>query len=218
MDIRPLTHEQVLSRISEFYHDDFIELTKSRFQSDEQIIWAGNQSYGGSFGVCGSVGYFLMTSDRAIRVAFPAESSWLKTRNFIKSGKYNVAVDIPSSPLTVKEKQQRLVSEALLRNVYKVDRRDIGAVSVSGGEATLVKLTVYLSPDDYLEPVVFYSLQDGQEVYELLQRAMRREIDARREGLVEQLERLAVLHRSKALTDAQYQKALQRLLGDQGVG
>ncbi len=220
MKAQTLTNEQVLSRMSEFYHEDFQQLAKSMLQSDENIIWAGNQSEVLYYGSSGYLGYFLITSYRAIRVNFAVEFGLFGGREKIKVGKDSSghddfrAVSLPSQPLTTKEKQRRYGSEALLRNISRVERTDF-KIRRQDKDTTLVELYVHLSPEGALGsgPMTFYSLQDGQEAYEILQRAMRGETTETQGNLVDKLERLATLRKSGDLSDVEFEKAKQQLLG-----
>lgn len=218
MKTQALTHNQVLSRISEFYHDDFRQVAQSVLQPNEGVIWVGNTTHR-SQGL-NYFGYLLITSYRLILVKFPVERGMFGLgREIIHSEKGHYSSDaealgIPSRPLTAKEKQSRYMSEATFQHVSRVERREIRASRRQ--DTVLIELYVLLSPNGALgsEPILFYSFQDGQEVYEILQNAMRGKTIEKQESLIDKLERLALLHERKELTDDEYEQAKQRLLNE----
>lgn len=205
----PLAENQILSRVSKFYHDDFRQ-TCSLLQPHESIIWAGNQAYGLTGGIFTAIGYFLVTSYRGIQVSFDVGIGLFgRDRIYIRND-WNIPA-LPTNPLNNKEKESRSAREVLLRNISEVQRKDY-KVNVQGKEIVLVELVIRETGRGGLDPMIVYGLQDGNEVYSILQQAISREPAEARDTLLDKLERLTALHRSGDLTDAEFEKAKQKLL------
>ncbi len=218
MKAQPLTHEQVLSRISKFYQDDFQQLTKSVIQLNENIIWAGNTTHlvndYRSFGF----GYLLVTSYRIIHVSYIVERGVLglgigRETIRVEDKDYKNALDIPHRTLTAEELRSRSVSEVALQSISQVHRRDVKART--GQEKILVELNVSVSNGSLGYPMLFYSFQDGQGVYDLLQNSIRNRdlLDNAIPDIADQLAKLAKLYQDKAITKEEYEAAKRKLLG-----
>lgn len=218
-------YSQILTRINQYYHDDFLEVAQTRLQPDEGIVWAGNiTSLTSSQYHYYRFGYLLVTSYRLIVVYFHIEpgifgvgrETIITEEKYPFPGKRNDdAIALPSSPLREKEKRSRIISEATFQDVSRVDRSDI---KIKGQkQATLVVLYVHLYPDDALGAgsMLFYSIQDGQEVYNILQNAIRsRDLQAQTvPDIADQLAKLAKLYQDKAITKEEYEAAKRKLLG-----
>lgn len=134
-----LTDNQVLSRISKFYHDDF-QQARSLLQPDENITWAGNHAYGLSSELLCNIGYLLLTSYRGIQISFDVGIG-LFGRGKIRIRKEWEIPDLPTYPLTRKEKESRNVKEALLRNISQATRNDY-KVKVQDREIVLIELNI----------------------------------------------------------------------------
>lgn len=217
MKAQALTHEQVLPQISEFYHSDFRQLAKSVLQSDEDVIWAGNTTHLADVGRFFGFGY-LITSYRIIHVSFIVERGILgggRETIHVEDKGYS-ALDIPHRPLSAKELITRSVGEVAFQSISQVRRREVKART--GHETTLVELSINVSGGSLFPySILFYSFQDGQEVYEFLQNSIRnRNMPSQAVPDIadqRQLAKLAKLHQDKAITKEEYEAAKRKLLG-----
>ena len=211
--MKTLASDQVLTQINEFYHSDFQQHTRTLLQPDEIIAWAGNQSpVEGRLASSGAgrVGYLLITRYRIIQVDFLVYTG-IFGRDRFRVGPGYFAVSSPTRRLSNGEKKRRRVREIQLRNITDVNRNDY-ETRIWGARATFVHLEVVVPSREWLD-FGFYSLEDGQEVYQFLQHEIHKEPTRGQEGFIEELERLAALHKSGALTAAEFQAAKQKLIG-----
>jgi hypothetical protein len=214
-----LTHDQTLSHIGVFYHADFVQLYKSYIQADESINWAGpfSQLRRGSTSEVGTLffGYVLITSYRVICIRFAAKynlfGGGIRPKIRVHPDE-NAWVCIPQSPLTRKEIEGRKVQEFLLKDILRVERKDWeklqGVINT-----ILVQLNIHLSTGKWDGNITLYNSAAGQHVYQLLQKAMQPAVIQDRVEFIPELERLAALHKSGALTDTEFQDAKRMLFG-----
>lgn len=206
-----LTNEQVLTRLHEQYHEDFQQLVASILQPGEAIAWAGNFSLGGYVnGYDGwDIGYFLVTSTRAIRVSFRADEGFLITkRGTSKIRDEYYYIDLLKRPLNKKEKAGRTVTEKFLDEINEINRQDYHL----GLDKTIVEIIL----PDPIHPMLFHSLEEGKAVYDLMYGLIqnhKRKGQAGPENLVEQLRMLEDDHRYCRISDETYEAAKKRLLG-----
>ena len=213
-----LSQDQVLSEISEFFHADYQLIADTVLQGHEQIIWAGNHSYGrspvGEHGGMERFGYLLVTSYRIVLVSFPEEYGWFRRggreRIYLEGSHIEeFAYGAPSRPLTEYEINGRSVSEALLRNIVSVERKDYQAKQRVAPK--FVRLVVQFLPDRSWT-FLLHDPGEGQELYDILQHAVSNPPNEPGEGLLTELERLSAMHRRGDLDDDEFDRAKGRLL------
>jgi hypothetical protein len=207
MEHQILTQEQALARIHQFYQDGFRHLISSWLRPNEHLFWAGNHSaYWGE--PLSQLGYLVITTYRVLCVNFEVSFGMFSGRRKIKYQDQYVAIDLPSKPLTSKEKDSKEVREVSLRNIPGIERHDFEM-----GGTTYVQLWIKLEPEGVILATL-YSLQDGQEAYNILQDAIRNGgLETRSNSdIADQLAKLAKLFQDKAITKEEYEAAKAKLL------
>jgi len=123
----PMTEEQVFANIGSPFHTEFKKLRQTHLQPDENIFAAANCSVDDFFG------FFLVTTYRAILVCFRADRKRQRIRYYKEGGGF-FSSTIPderfwfalsSTPLSESELKTRVVQDALLSSIVRVERKNI---------------------------------------------------------------------------------------------
>ena len=116
----------------------------------------------------------------------------------------------PTTPLTNQETASRAVRVFPISNLTNVDRFE------SQDDHTGVKIIEFdirFVPDETMQ-VVFYKEQDARNVYDLLLLGLQENVKPTQQNpaIVEQLEKLAELHKAQVINDVEFEAAKKRLL------
>ncbi len=222
-----LTIEDVLSRINEYFKDDFLTRTKPIIQPNETYLWAGNYSYGEheEYGLLESllgggsdywkkitIGYCIITSYRLIFISFKVDENRSKNRLF-KTGYFHTVVynfDPLNSPLKNAELKTRDATEIDIRDLSGIDRQEY-EYEIDGNKQKLVKIQMNdVSP-------IFFPSQEGKEIYDLIFEIKNNppifSNQSEKPGTLDLLRNLELLHKHQVLSDEIYETAKTKLLG-----
>lgn len=232
--------DSVLSSINPHFREHASDQIRHLIQPSELIAWSGDC---GQFGVDSDLpfGYLLITSHRFIRnlylaeldvkfgidvigllLGVPISSSSKPKRAYIevervtgheyKGDLAHFVVAPPTSPLTTQERKSRRIEEYPLSSLSSLERTE-NPVRKQVDRAPLVELSLRFQFEERVR-VVFYEVQNSQDVYRLLQTSLQNQTVPKEQAgsIADQLEKLAELHRYQTITEEEYEAAKRRLL------
>jgi hypothetical protein len=216
---------QELVNLNQYYLDDAHRIIQERFWEQETVTWVANCGYWERFG------YVLLSSERLFTILFENRSAGIlgAGRKRIVYDRRSSFLDMvmgsdgldrglylpPNSKLTQKELTSRIVREALLSQITKVDRQDY-EVKVDGNTETMVYISVTSLGKNQVGEPIFYTHQDGQFLYTFLRDLSRKyvpEVDPTSNSeAISLIRALAKLHQAGILTDEEFETKKQELL------
>lgn len=221
----PITREQALSFLPPVFHDQFRQLLATHVQASEIIYFAAPCSSDISFG------FAVLTDYRVLGVLYRDQRQWSvgprpHVRYYKEGGGFfsqTVADErywFPptETPLNSRELDGRNVLDVLYTTVRAVHRKDY-TVFYQDRDTEIAELTIETGERfGSRRPPLALERSTGASIYSLIQSAIQdggrlasSSTDA--EAALAQLERLAALHRSGALTDQEFRAAKAKLLG-----
>lgn len=212
--MQPLSEEQILSHLCQYYRDDYNRLLKPLLRSNEDVIWSGNWSYEKTYSVYPTgLGYLIVTNIRVFRVRYEADERLFRGRKLLDVTKDSWADGLPAYPLTGGEKKSRQVTERPLNEIKDASRQEH---IVNWSETPVIELDINLSSSPDWRDILYFDYQQGTELYDLLTEIIYNRTASSSvipPNLPELLQKLEELHNYQVIPDEVYEAAKRKLLG-----
>jgi hypothetical protein len=206
------------------FQADCARLEQERIRPSESIQWAADAAFPGKWYRTGkrwwdkpAFGYWVLTSERLIRVWFVPETGLFSSRRFLKDrvegtdDEWRVFLP-PDSPLSAKEQASRHVKEAQVSRII-----DVSLNRAEWRQATLFTVEASVVPSGTVWSY-FWSQGDAEGLYRILQEVAGANLGpsptshASEATVPALLEALAKLRESGVLTDEEFENKKRELL------
>lgn len=216
--MQPLSLDDILDRLSLAYQEDYPQRVASLLH-DEQVYWVGNFSRGDTVRYR-HIGYVLITDQRVLQAAFRTNNGFFNERKEVRLRDGLTAFELPVTPLTKGELQNRSFAEMPILSAAKYIEKQ-SELNTFIQNKTPIGEVMCCKPGEPLMPMLFLYPHEARELRGVIQNLANPPVeslaeptpqaDARTAGWLAQLD---ALHREGALTDKEFQSITRRLNAD----
>jgi len=213
----PLTLDDILDRLSLAYQEDYPQLVAPHLLPGEEVYWAGNFSRGDTVRYR-HIGYVLVTEQRVLQVTFRTNNGFFNERKEVRMRDGLLAFELPITPLTKGEKENRAFAEMPLVAADAYIEQDSELNTFINNKTPMGEVQC-CKAGEQLMPMLFLYPHEARELRAAIRSLAHPSAalplaapDERTEGWLAQLE---TLHSEGALTDSEYRSITRRLNGQQ---